>query len=200
MALIIPTPGASIAADTFVTRRLSLSTSAHFLGSAEELIMPGGRLGLRFRLHPRFSLGAGASANTGLKILKDPEPRKRIATGFDIELATSRPLSDGRFNSHAWRFDISEVPGEERSTSFVGDWSHSRPTSNPRLRFSYGVNYGVTVWTCCKEEGLFAMDKGDRHSSSSHVGYSTPPLEGPIPFLGVHLGLQFGTPRVMGKR
>lgn len=194
---IFPNVGASVAADTFLTRRLSLITSAHVLGSIEENIMPGGRLGFRFRLHRRFSLGAGASVNTGLALLNERELKRRFATGFDFELATSRPLSDKRFASHAWRIELSEVPDLEKSASFVGDWSRSRPTSNPRLRFSYGINYGVTVWSVGSRPAPPARDNRDLDRGQPQVAHTTGPLEGPIPFLGFHLGLQFGSPRFM---
>lgn len=194
---MMPDLGGSVAADTFLSPRLSLTTSVHILGSLDEVIMPGARLGLRFRLGPRFSLGAGASATTGLGILESENPRQRLATGFDLELATSRVLSRGRFVSHAWRFAYAQVPGVEKSPSFVGDWSRSRPTSNPRLRFSYGINYGVTVWTCCDSQGAPAKNPGEVPDASRQVGYASGPLEGPIPFLGFHLGMQFGSPRMV---
>lgn len=194
----VPNFGATVAADTFLTRRLSLTTSAHVLSSIEEQVMPGGRLGLRFRLHRRFSLGAGASANTGLALLKDRNLKRRFATGIDLELATSRPLSGKRFASHAWRFELSSVPGLEESASFVGDWSRSRPTSNPRLRFSYGINYGVTVWSVGSRPAP-PRDSEEMAPGSQLVAHTTGPQEGPIPFLGFHLGLQFGSPRIMTK-
>lgn len=197
VALVMPDLGGSVAADTFLSPRLSLATSAHILGSPEELIMPGARLGLRFRVSPRFSLGAGASVTTGLEILDSENPRQRLATGFDLELATSRVLSRGRFESHAWRLAYAQVPGVEKSPSFVGDWSRSRPTSNPRLRFSYGINYGVTVWTPDESQGAAAKSPAEVLDASRQVGYASGPVQGPLPFLGFHLGMQFGSPRMV---
>lgn len=199
VGLFIPNAGASIAADTFLSPRLSLATSAHVLGSIDEHIMPGARLGFRVRANPRLSLGAGATINTGALLIQSPKPSQRFAAGFDVELATSRPRPKGRFASHAWRFAYAGIPGVETTPSIVGDWSRSRPTSNPRLRLSYGINYGVTMRTTHESQGAPENPPEETPVSSPSIGYATGPVEGPVPFLGFHLGLQFGTPRITGN-
>lgn len=190
--LIVPSiaGGANLAADIYVTEKLSLNPSGHALISIgpDGEFLPGARLGVRYRPNPKLSLGGGASIDTGMLFEGNDPPSP--AYGVDLEVATSNIKSKNRFDSHAWRLHMGLDPVKRISISVLGDWSRSIPTNKDNVRFSYGVNYGASFST--DETSLVTLPPAEPNGPpnpqpDTGTGMSL--------IIGGHLGIQFGSPR-----
>lgn len=175
-----PAAGASIAADSYLTPRLSLTTSGHVLAAAIPGEVSGSaRMGLRLRPNQKLSLGLGAMGGVSRMWERN---RANFNYGGDLEVATSRTRPKDRFASHAWRLSVVHSTHEYLTGTFLGDWSRSRPTKkNKDVRFSYGLNYGLNLGTSTSRPETSDDSPGPSRTGSD-FGY----------FFGVHLGMQWG--------
>lgn len=175
-----PTIGASIGADTHLKPNLSLALSGHAITEPvfSKLFMGSGRIGLRLRPTQKLSLGLGAFA--GYSNVYDAS-FGTFGAGADIEVATSYLKPKERFVSYAWRLSLSHSTRSKISGTLVGDWSRSKPTRNKNIRLSYGVNYGVNLYSTGEE------------SIPSTLPSATPVANFDFwYFVGGHIGLQWG--------
>lgn len=168
--------GTALSLDSYVSPRLSIATSGHLLSGTIRIpaVFGSARAGLRFRPNQRLSLGFGAFGGASRTWTGHEHS---LFYGGDLELATSRVRPKERFASHAWRLSLGHSPTEKQfSRTLLGDWSRSRPTRNKNLRFSYGLNYGISLHS--------STDQMEEDFSDRSVGFTF--------FGGFHVGMQWG--------